>query len=187
MLRGNCSKGRHQMDLLDGTDGGRAAMLANCPVATLPTIEDRLLAVSAQADDARYAGNTPHRRKELKQALLRETASPLIQTCFHDRSASHACGRRLSALARAYQVLAEAYLVDKDCAEGAALDVMRSQVKFQAVGPDGGDPALRCRSERVFAAYKACAVFGEGAEHRCLARVRDARRDGVTMIPEVGR
>jgi hypothetical protein len=84
-------------------------------------------------------------------------------------------------------VLAEAYLVDKDCAEGAALDVMRSQVKFQSVGPDGGDPALRCRSERVFAAYKACAVFGEGAERRCLARVRDARRDGVTMIPDVGR
>jgi len=187
MLRGNCSKGRHQMEMVDGADGGRAAMLANCPVPTLPTIEDRLLAVGAQADDARYAGNTPHRRKELKQALLRETASPLIQTCFRDRNASRACGRRLAALARAYQVLAEAYLADRDCVEGAALDVMRSQVKFQAVGPDGGDPALRCRSERVFAAYKACAVFGEGAERRCLSRVRDARRDGVTLIPEVGR
>jgi hypothetical protein len=187
MLRGNCAKGRRQLELLDGSDVSRAAGLANCPVATLPTVEDRLLAVSAQADDLRYTGNTPARRKELKQALQRETSSALIQTCFRDRNASRACGRRLSTLARAYQVLAEAYLVDRDCTDGAALDVMRSQVKFQSVAPDGGDPALRCRSERVFAAYKSCSDAGVAAERRCLARVQNARRDGTAVMPEVGR
>jgi len=187
MLRGNCAKGRFQLELLDGGDVSRAAGLANCPVATLPTVEDRLLAVSTQAEDARYTGNTPARRKELKQALQRETSSALIQTCFRDRNASRACGRRLATLARAYQVLAEAYLVDRDCADGAALDVMRSQVKFQSVGPDGGDPALRCRAERVFAAYKSCSDAGVAAERRCLARVQGARRDGAAVLPDVGR
>ena len=84
-------------------------------------------------------------------------------------------------------MLAEAHLVDRDCADGAALDVMRSQVKFQSVGPDGGDPALRCRAERVFAAYKSCSDAGVAAERRCLARVQAARRDGVTVVPDVGR
>ena len=72
-----------------------------------------------------------------------------------------------------------------DCAEGAALDVMHSQVKFQSFGPDGGDPALRCRSERVFAAYKSCADAGEAAERRCLARVQAAKRDGAAVLPDV--
>ena len=125
------------------------------------------------------------RRKELKQALLRQTAAPQIQACFRDRNASRACGRRLTALARAYQVLAESFLVGHDCAEGAALDVMHSQVMFQSFGPDGGDPALRCRSERVFAAYRSCADAGEAAERRCLARVQAARRDGTAVLPDV--
>ena len=37
------------------------------------------------------------------------------------------------------------------------------------------DPALRCRSERVFAAYKSCTDAGVTAERRCLARVQTAR------------
>ena len=187
MLRGNCDKGRRQAELLDGADGGRAALLANCPVASLPTIEDRLLAVGAQADEARYAANTPARRHELKEALLRETAAPQIQTCFRNRHASHACGRRLAALARAYQVLAESFLAGRDCPDGAALDVMRSQVKFQSLEPDGGDPALRCRSERVFAAYRSCSYFGEAAERRCLARVQAAGKEGAAVLPDLGR
>jgi hypothetical protein len=171
MLRGNCEKGRRLLEPLDGADGSRGALLANCPVASLSSVEDRILAISAQADEARYADNSPPRRKELRQALARQTASPEIQACFRNRDESRACGRRLNALARAYQVLAESYLVAGDCVEGAALDVLRSQVKFQAAGPDGGDPALRCRSERVFAAYKSCAEAGENAERRCLARL----------------
>src|SRR5262249_17476835 len=119
--------------------------------------------------------------------LLRQTASPQIQACFRNRRASRACGRLLPALARGYQVLAESFLAAHDCAEGAALDVMRSQVNFQSFGPDGGDPALRCRSERVCAAYKSCADAGEAAERRCLARVQSARRDGAPVMPEVGR
>ena len=82
-------------------------------------------------------------------------------------------------------MLAESFLVGRDCAEGAALDVMHSQVVFQSFGPDGGDPALRCRSERVFAAYRSCADAGEAAERRCLARVQAAKRDGAAVLPDV--
>ena len=184
MLRGNCDKGRRQLEPLDGVSGSRAALLANCPVASMPAIEDRLLAVTAQADEARYAGNKPARRKDLKQALARQTEAPEIQACFRNRSSSRACGRRLTSLARAYQVLAESFLAGRDCAEGAALDVMHSQVTFQSVGPDGGDPALRCRAGRVFAVYRSCADAGEAAERRCLARVQAARRDGVPVMPD---
>ena len=185
MLRGNCDKGRRLLGSLDGGNGGRATLLANCPVAALPAVDERIAAVSAQADEARYAGNKAARRQELKQSLLRQTAAPQIQACFRDRNASRACGRRLAALARAYQVLAESFLVGHDCTEGAALDVMHSQVVFQSFGPDGGDPALRCRSERVFAAYRSCADAGEAAERRCLARVQAARRDGAAVLPDV--
>ena len=113
---------------------------------------------------------------------MRQTAAPAIEACFRNRSASRACGRRLTALARAYQVLAESFLAARDCAEGAALDVMRSQVVFQSFGPDGGDPALRCRAERVFAAHRTCADAGEAAERRCLARVQAAKRDGTPVL-----
>jgi hypothetical protein len=172
MLRGNCEKGRRLLEPLDGPDGSRGALLANCPVASLPTVEDRILAVSAQADEARYSDNSLARRRELRQALARQTASAEIQACFRNSAESRACGRQLNALARAYQVLAESYLVAGDCIEGASLDVLRSQVKYQAAGPDGGDPALRCRAERVFAAYKSCGEAGENAERRCLKRLQ---------------
>jgi hypothetical protein len=183
MLRGNCPKGRRMLEALDGPTSSRTTLLANCPVARLPTVEDRLAAIGAQADEARYAGNKRARRDELKQSLQRETGAPAIQTCFRNRSASRACGRLLTALARAYQVLAESFLVGRDCADGAALDVMRSQVKFQTFGPDSGDPALRCRAERVFAAYRSCADAGEAAERRCLARVQAAKHDGTPVLP----
>jgi hypothetical protein len=187
MLRGNCNKGRQMFELLDGANGSRAATLANCPVASLPTIEERLAAVSTQADEARYAGNKPARRAELKQALQRQTATPQIQACFRNRNASRACGRRLAALAHAYQVVAESFLIARDCADGAALDVMRSQVAYAAAAPEGGDPALRCRAERVFAVYRSCSDAGEAAERRCLARVQAARRDSAVVLPDLGR
>ena len=62
MLRGNCDKGRRLLGSLDGGNGGRATLLANCPVASLPAVDERIAAVSAQADEARYAGNKPARR-----------------------------------------------------------------------------------------------------------------------------
>ncbi|HMF42329.1 MAG TPA: serine/threonine-protein kinase [Polyangia bacterium] len=187
MLRGRCVTGRRMLEPLESPSGGRAAALANCPVASLPTLEDRIQAIGAQADDARYAGNKKSRRDELKQSLQHQTAAPEIQACFRHRSASRSCGRLLAALTRAYQVLAESFLVARDCADGAALDVMRSQVKFQSFGPDGGDPALRCRAERVFPMYKSCADAGEAAERRCLARAQAAKRDGTAVLPDVGR
>ena len=186
MLRGRCVTGRRLLEPLDGPSGTRSTALANCPVDSLPTVEDRILAIGAQADEARYAGNKRSRRDELKQSVLHQSAAPEIQSCFRNRNRSHACGRKLAALARAYQVLAESYLVGHDCADGAALDVMRSQVKFQSFGSDASDPALRCRAERVFAAYKSCADAGEAAERRCLSRAQAAKRDGTAVLPDLG-
>jgi len=169
MLRGNCEQGRRLLARLDGAEGARTALLANCPAAALPKIEDGIRAVAVQADEARYAGNKPARRKELDQVLQRQAATADIQACFRNRRASRACGPRLALLARSYQVLAESFLVAGDCATGARLDVLHSQARFQHLQPDGGDPALRCRAERIAEFYRSCAAAGEAAERRCLA------------------
>jgi hypothetical protein len=39
----------------------------------------------------------------------------------------------------------------------------------------------------VFAAYKSCAEAGEAAERRCLARVAASPKEGVAIMPDVGR
>jgi hypothetical protein len=171
MLRGSCDEGRRLLEPLDGPEGARRAELDDCPASALGTVEDRLLAVAAQADEARYAGNQPARRRELRQVLLRQAASPEMQACLRDRGA-RGCGRRLPILARAYQVLAEAYLTAGDCREGAALDVAQSQVRFASLEPEGSDPALGCRAQRTVDVYSACAAAAEEAERRCLARAR---------------
>ena len=170
MLRGHCDRGRRLLEPLDGAEATRTLVLSNCPVAALASVDDRLAAVSAQADEARYAGNLPARRRDLRLTLLRQTEAPELAPCLHDPRAARACRRRLSALARAYQVLTESFLAAGECREGAELDVMQSQVRFQSLQPDAGDPALRCRAERIFRAYPACASAGEAAERRCLAR-----------------
>jgi hypothetical protein len=168
MLRGHCDAGRRLLRTLDGPAAVRGAVLVSCPITALGRIDDRIAAVAAQADEARYAGNRTARRKELEQALARQTASPQVQACFRDRRASRACGPRLAGLARAYQVVAESFLVAGDCREGALLDVMQSQIRFQSLQPSAGDPALRCRAGRVFDAYKRCAPAGEETERQCL-------------------
>ena len=170
MMSANCDAGRRLLARLDGVEGARAALLANCPAGALPKIEDRIRAVSVQADEARYAGNKPARRKELEQVLQRQAAAPEIQACFRNRRAARACGPRLALLARSYQVLAESFLVGGDCATGARLDVLHSQARFQHLQPDEGDPALRCRAERIADFYRSCATAGDAAERRCLAR-----------------
>jgi serine/threonine protein kinase len=175
MLRGNCRRGLRLLEPIDGADAARAAMLASCPVAALSMTEDRILAVTAQADDARYAGNSPARRRELARDLTRQTDSPAIQACLRERPGARVCGRRLTRLARAYQVLAESFLAAGDCQEGARLDVMQSEVRFQTLAPGEGDPALRCRAARIFDAYESCADAGEKAERRCLARAEAAQ------------
>jgi len=170
MLRGRCEVGRRLLAPLDGPAAARTRLYEDCPVAALPSLDDRLAAVAAQAEQARYAGDRPARRKELKLALLRQTETSELTSCLRDRRASRPCGKRLAELARAYQVLTESFLAAGDCREGAELDVLQSQVKFQSLGAGAGDPALRCRAERIFHAYPACAGAGEAAERRCLAR-----------------
>ena len=90
MLSANCDAGRRLLARLDGAEGARAAVLANCPAGALPKIEDRIRAVAVQADEARYAGNKPARRKELEQVLQRQAAAPEIQACFRNRRAARA-------------------------------------------------------------------------------------------------
>jgi hypothetical protein len=171
MLRGACDEGRRLLEPLDGADGARAALLGECPAGALASVEERLQAVAAQADEARYAGNPPARRRELRQVLLRQAASPELATCLRDRGA-RGCGRRLPMLARAYQVLAESFLAAGDCREGAELDVAQSQVRFASVEPEDSDRALGCRAQRTADVYSGCAAAAEDAERRCVARVR---------------
>ena len=177
MLRGNCDEGTPPAELLDGADGSRAALLGELPGGV--AADDRGSPARGGRAGRRgalrgqYTGPAP--RAEAG-AAARDRVDRRSRRASATGHASHACGRRLAALARAYQVLAESFLVGRDCPDGAALDVMRSQVKFQSPEPDGGDPALRCRSERVFAAYRSCSYFGEAAERRCLARVQAARK-----------
>jgi hypothetical protein len=171
MLRGNCDRGRRLLEPLDGRDGARAAQLGDCPAVSLATAEDRLLAVAEQADEARYAGNEPARRRDLRQLLLQQAASREVQSCLRNPSSSRACGRRLSVLARATQVVAESFLAGGDCLEGALLDVMQNQVKLQSLEPEEADPALRCRAQRTADVYQACAAAAQEAERRCLGRL----------------
>jgi hypothetical protein len=170
MLRGQCHEALRRLEPLDGADVARATLLGNCPAGSLTTVEDRLLAVATQADEERYAGNQAARRHALKQILLRQTEGSELRGCLRDPTTARACSRRLAMLARAYQVLAEAYLAAGDCAEGAALDVAQSEVKFQSAAFGAGDPALRCRSPRTAEVYHQCSGAGAEAERRCLSR-----------------
>jgi hypothetical protein len=181
MLRGRCDEGRRLLASAEGADAARAALLADCPVSALAKVEDRLLAVIAQADEARYASNTPGRRAELQRALAREAEGRDAQACLRREPGARACPRRLGLLARAYQVLAEAFLAGGDCGAGASLDVMRTEVEVQAAG---ADPAVGCRAERTRAVFRACATAADQAERRCVARVQAARHDGQPLVPE---
>jgi hypothetical protein len=174
MLIGSCEKGRRMLEPLEGEEGARAALLSNCPPLSLATIEDRLLAIAQQADEARYAGNEPGRRRELKQALVRETGAPEVQVCLRNLASARACSRRLTILARSYQVVAESFLAAGDCAEGAALDVVQSQMKFRSVAPEDSDPAVGCRAQRTFDVYRSCAAAAQQAERKCVARTQPA-------------
>jgi hypothetical protein len=175
MLIGSCEKGRRMLEPLEGEEGARAALLSNCPPASLATIEDRLLAVAQQADEARYAGNEPARRRELKQVLVRETSAPEVQVCLRNLASARACSRRLTILSRSYQVVAESFLAAGECAEGAALDVMQSQMKFRSVAPEDSDPAVGCRAQRTFDVYSSCAAAAKEAERRCVTKAQSGR------------
>jgi tRNA A-37 threonylcarbamoyl transferase component Bud32 len=172
MLTGACDGGRRLLERVDGADAARAALLASCPPRSLATVDDRLAAVAAQADEARYAGNVAARRRALQAELLREAAAPGLARCVAEPTSARACARRLSALARAYQVVAESFFAAGDCADGVALDVLHSQVALQSLGSWQGDPAVGCRAPRAAEMYRSCAPLAREAERRCLARVR---------------
>jgi tRNA A-37 threonylcarbamoyl transferase component Bud32 len=184
MLRGRCDEGSRLLAAAEGEDAARAAVLADCPVAALPALEDRLRAVVEQADEARYAGNAPKRRVELARLLARQTDAREMQACLRREPGARACGRRLDLLARAYQVVAESFLLGGDCAEGAALDVMHTEVQLESTAPSDGDRSVGCRADRTRDIYRACSGAAAEAERRCVARVQSARHDGFAPVPE---
>jgi tRNA A-37 threonylcarbamoyl transferase component Bud32 len=183
MLRGRCGEGRRLFAAVEGGDAARAAALTDCPVGALATIEDRLTAVATQADEARYAGNAPKRRADLERLLAREAQAPELEACLRHAPGARACDRRLGLLARAYQVVAESFLTGHDCAVGAALDVLRTEVQLETTGPVGGDRAVGCRAERAREIFPECRVAAEQAERRCVARVQAALHDGMSALP----
>ena len=147
MLRGNCDKGRRLLGRLDGADGGRAALLANCPVGALPTIEDRiargqraggrraLRGQQAGAPQGAEAGAAAADRGAPDPGLL-----PQPQRIARVRPAARGAGARRTRCwpSRSWSA--------RDCAEGAVLDVMRSQVNFQSpADPTAAIP--RCAAE----------------------------------------
>jgi hypothetical protein len=184
MLRGRCQEGRRLFAAVEGADAARAAALTDCPVGALATIEERLTAVATQADEARYAGNSPRRRAELERLLARQAEAPELQSCLRREPGARACDRRLGLLARAYQVVAESFLTGHDCATGAALDVMRAEVQLETTAPAAGDRAVGCRAERTREIFPECRVAAEQAERRCVARIQTAGREGAVAAPE---
>jgi hypothetical protein len=172
MLRGRCGEGQRLFAAVEGADAARAAVLADCPAAALPTVEERLSAIATQADEARYAGNSPRRRLELERLLARQAESLEVRACLRREPGARACDRRLGLLSRAYQVVAESFLVGHDCAAGAVLDVARTEVQLETTAPADGDRALGCRADRTREIFPECRTAAEQAERRCLARLK---------------
>ena len=187
MLRGNCDKGRR---LLGARSTAPTAAAPRCSrTARWRRCRRSRIGCSRSARrPTRRAtrATSPRRRQELKQALLRETASPQIQTCFRNRNASRACGRRLAALARAYQVLAESFLVGRDCAggRGAGRHAQPGEVPVRAA-PTAAIP--RCAADRSACSRRTGRAPTRARRPSAAASraCRRPKRDGVAVMPDV--
>jgi hypothetical protein len=162
-----------------------------CPVASFRTVEERVMAVSLQANVASSdKANQSRWCGTLERALLADTRSSEVQSCFAQfvaarRPSSESCYLLLHNLDEAYRYLTECFLRDKNCTTGAELDVMHSQVGFRAIALDSKRIDQFCRPERVVEVYTACAPAGEEAERKCRDRVEAARRAGDTWVTPV--
>jgi hypothetical protein len=172
----------------NAAEGLLSAQVARmCPAASFPTVEKRVLAVSLQASLASSdAANQSAWCGSLQRTLIADTQSAEVQGCFAKiaatRQATKECSLLLHDLDEAYRFVTECFLRDKNCREGARLDVMHSQVGFRAIAVDDKRVNLFCRPERIVEVYTACAAAGEEAERKCLDHIEDARRAGDAMV-----
>jgi hypothetical protein len=192
MLAGHCEAGRKILEPMYESDrrfspaaakGVLSARVARmCPVASFPTVGKRVLAVSLQADEAKGAqGEQSRWCGALERALLADTQSPEVQACYGDKK-SEACISLRFNLENAYERLAECFLRDKNCREGARLDVMHSQVGWGSIDVANKRINLFCRPSRVVEVYPICTPDGEVAERKCLEHVEAARRVGDERV-----
>jgi hypothetical protein len=192
MLAGNCEAGRRILQPMYEADrrfspeaakGVLSARVARmCPVASFPTVEQRIMAVSLQANEAMSApGDQSRWCGALQRALLADTETGAVRGCYADKQAKGCASLRFD-LQNAYERLAECFLRDKDCREGARLDVMHSQVEWGAIAVDHQSIDQFCRPHRVVEVYPACQTAGEEAERKCRDRVDAARRAGEARV-----
>jgi len=192
MLAGHCEEGRKILQPMYEADrrnspgvakgllGARAARM--CPVSSFPTGEGRLIAIYLQAI---LAMDSSHEQSRwcgaLQRALLAETQTKEVQDCFGNMDAVP-CRFVSFNLNNAYERVTDCLLRDKNCREGARMDVMMSQVESGATSVDNARVNLFCRPSRVVEVYTACKAEGESAERKCLDHVDDARRAGDAKV-----
>jgi hypothetical protein len=199
MLAGHCEAGRKILEpmyeaerrftpaVAKGLLGARVARM--CPVSSFPTVAERVAAVHQQAleaekmpaEQSRFCG-------ALERALLADTQSNEVQSCWEHKD-SKSCLSLMFTLQLAYEHLAECFLRDKSCRDGARLDVMHSQVESGFLELGGRRrPDLFCRASRTVEVYPACTPAGEEAQRKCLEHVEAARRAGDARVkPEFPR
>jgi hypothetical protein len=133
------------------------------------------------AEQSRFCG-------ALERALLADTQSNEVQSCWEHKD-SKSCLSLMFTLQLAYEHLAECFLRDKSCRDGARLDVMHSQVESGFLELGGRRrPDLFCRASRTVEVYPACTPAGEEAQRKCLEHVEAARRAGDARVkPEFPR
>ena len=197
LLVGHCAEGKKLLEpsylnnrtyAPNAAEGLLSAQVARmCPAASFPTVEKRVLAVSLQASLASSdAANQSAWCGSLQRTLIADTQSAEVQGCFAKiaatRQATKECSLLLHDLDEAYRFVTECFLRDKNCREGARLDVMHSQVGFRAIAVDDKRVNLFCRPERIVEVYTTCAAAGEEAERKCLDHIEDARRAGDAMV-----
>jgi len=199
MLVGHCDEGRKLLEpifmnqrtaetVAQGLLSREAAEL--CPITSFPTVQKRLTAIAIQASKANGdARNQAQWCGALERVLLKDTKSSEIQSCFAEYAGfkpTAPCGFLLHDVREAYRYLAECFLRDKNCREGARLDVMHTQLEVVTVATDDPRIARWCQPSRTTEMYSSCASAAEEAQRQCMERVEAAQRSNVERLtPEV--
>jgi serine/threonine protein kinase len=192
MLAGNCEAGRKILEPMYQADRRHTPATAEgllsarigrmCPVSSFPTVQKRLTAIYLQAVLAMESRTEQSRLcGALARTLLADTQSKEVQDCFPNMD-TVPCRFMKFDLANAYERVTDCLLRDKNCREGARMDVMRSQVGWGAIAVDHQRINLFCRPSRVVEVYPACTAEGEAAERKCLDHVDAARRAGDANV-----
>ena len=192
MLAGHCEEGRKILQPMYDADRRNSPGIAKglldaraarmCPVSSFPTGERRLIAIYLQAilagdsrfEQSRWCG-------ALQRALLAETQTKEVQDCFGDMNAGGCRGVSFN-LNNAYERVTDCFLRDKNCREGARMDVMQSQVAWGAIAVDHESINLFCNPDRIEEVFTGCKAEGEAAQRKCQDHVDAARRAGDAKV-----